>query len=176
MESFTLWEMGALTGLTVGLVIVLFVVALLFIAALYVYHAIALRDIARKMKHKKPWLAWIPFANVVLIFQMGNFHWAFVFLFLIPFLGWAAILVLMIISYWRIFEKLGYAGALSLVLIGTWIPGVSFFAYIAYLVILGVVAWSNEGKIERINVSSGKKKVIARKSAKKKKVKKVSKK
>ncbi len=111
--------------------------------ALYVYIALAWSTIAKKLKHDTPWLAWIPFANIALILQLGNFHWAWVFLLLIPILGWIALPVLGVISLWRIYEKRNYPGALSLIWIGSFIPFLSLFAMAGNLIIFGLVAWSD---------------------------------
>jgi len=109
--------------------------------ALYVYFALALQTIAKKLGHKYPWLAWIPFANEALILQIGEFHWALIFLILIPIFGWIAIWVLTIIALWRIFEKRKYPGALALISIAQLIPFLSWIATIAYAIVFGLVAW-----------------------------------
>lgn len=111
-----------------------FLLFILFVA-LYVYKSLAWQAIARKAKHRKSWLAWIPFADVSMWLQMGGFHWAWIFLVLIPILGWIALLVLFIISTWRVFEKLKYPGWFSLSLV---IPEVGF---ILYMIAIGFVAW-----------------------------------
>jgi len=110
--------------------------AIAFGIVFYVYFAIAWQKIARDQKYKKHWLAWIPFANVSMILQMGGFSWAWIFLILVPFAGWVAIGVLSIISQWRIFEKAKYPGWFSLSSI---IPKVGF---ILYVIVIGFVAWS----------------------------------
>ncbi len=116
-------------------------VFLLFIA-IYVYHAWVWMTIAKKRKYKKAWLAWIPFASTAMRFQLGKkFHWAWVFLYLIPIIGWIAIFILVIISHWKIFEMLKYPGWLSLAPIIDVIPGISGLGSIAYLVSIGFVAW-----------------------------------
>ena len=112
---------------------------LLFIAV-YVYAAITLMTIAKKTNTKNPWLAWIPIANISLILQMGGFHWAWVFLILIPIAGWIALFVLAIISTWRIFEKRKYPGWFSLAMIIPRIGG------ILYLVAIGFVAFADRKK------------------------------
>src|SRR3989344_2468192 len=85
----------ALIGGTFGALVALgIMIAVLIFLALYVYFAFAWMTIARKLKYKYPWLAWIPFANIAMILQLGGFHWAWVFLILIPFAGWIAIIVL----------------------------------------------------------------------------------
>ena len=111
--------------------------------AVYVYMALALSTIAKKLNHPNPWLAWIPFANIALVLQMGNFHWALVFLILIPFLGAIVIGILAIIAAWRIFEKRKYPGWLALIGLLSMIPIIGGIAAIANLVIWGVVAWKD---------------------------------
>jgi len=111
---------------------------------LYVYLGLVWSTIAKRLKHKYPWLAWIPFANVAMILQLGGFHWAWIFLILIPMLGWIALGVLGIISCWRIFEKRNYQGWLSLIPILGFVPFVGWIASIAFLVIIGIVAWGKK--------------------------------
>ncbi len=115
---------------------------ILFILGIYVYASLAWMTIARKLKYNKPWLAWIPFANVAMILQLGGFPWGWVFLFLIPIFGWIALGVLVIIATWRIFEKRKYPGWLSLSMIIPWL------GKIFYLVIIGFVAWEDKEKIK----------------------------
>ena len=121
-------------------------VSLLFVLAIYIYTSLALMAIAKKKKYKYPWLAWIPIANIAMILQLGGFHWALVFLILVPIVGMLAILILSIIATWRIYESLKYPGWLALVpLIGMIpFPAASFLGMIASLVILGVVAWGKK--------------------------------
>jgi hypothetical protein len=113
-------------------------VAIIIGLALYIYTALAWMTIAKKLKHKYPWLAWIPFANVCLMLQLGGFHWAWIFLFLIPILGWLALLILVIIATWRIFEKRKYPGWFSLSIIIPEIGG------ILYMIAIGFVAWKDK--------------------------------
>ena len=136
-DSFSQIASGGIIGglLAVG---IFFLVLVSF--GVYIYTAFAWMTIAKKVKHKKPWLAWIPFANISMWLQMGGFHWALIFLILIPVLGWIALLVLMIISHWRVFEKLKYPGWLSLSMI---IPKVGG---ILYLIAIGFVAWAKKKK------------------------------
>jgi hypothetical protein len=155
MNIFSDMLFGAGIGaLTTGIIFLI----TLFVIALYVYHALAWQKIGKNQKYKRPWLAWIPFANVSMIFQMGNFHWAWVFLFFVPILGWLAIAVLMTIAMWRIFEKSKYPGWLS---ISYPLSGAAKILFIAYLVIIGLVAWKDFDEL----VS----KKIAKKKASKKK-------
>ena len=123
-----LWPILALTA------ILAFIIGLAF----YIYFALAWSTIAGKLKYKKSWLAWIPIANISMILQLGGFHWAWVFLILIPVVGWIALLVLGVIATWRIFERRHYPGWFSISLV---IPKVGI---ILYLVAIGFVAWKNK--------------------------------
>ena len=133
-------QLAALIALGVFAVIL----ALIALAVIYVYTSWAWMTIARKLKHKHPWLAWIPIANGAMVLQLGGFHWAWIFLILIPFLGWIALAVLGIISCWRIFEKRKYPGWLALIPILGFIPFVSWIASLAFLIIIGFVAWKDQ--------------------------------
>jgi len=124
---------GALIGIAIAFAIIIFL-------AVYIYFAVAWQKIARKLKYKKSWLAWIPFANLSMILQLGRFHWAWIFLILVPILGWIALFVLLIIATWRIFEKCGHPGWYSLSMI---IPKVGS---ILYLIAIGLVAWTKKKK------------------------------
>jgi len=124
---------GALLAL--GIVFVIFL-----IAAIYIYSSYTWMTIARKLKYKKSWLAWIPIANCSMVLQLGNFHWAWVFLILLPILGWIALFVLVVISTWRIFEKRKYPGWFSLSVVIPKIGG------ILYLIAIGFVAFADRKK------------------------------
>ena len=114
---------------------------LLLVVALYVYTSLAFYTIGKKLKHERPWLAWIPFANISMILELGGFHWAWVFLILVPILGWIPLGVLCIISMWRIFEKRNYPGWLCLIQLLSPIPFLGWIASIAIMIIWGLVAW-----------------------------------
>lgn len=129
---------GASALAMIGTLLVIFIIVAL---AVYVYTAWAWMTIGNKLKYKKSWLAWIPIANIAMILQLGGFHWAWVFLVVVPIAGWIALAVLTIIATWHIYEKRDYPGWLSLIQIGNFIPFVSWIAGIANLVILGLVAW-----------------------------------
>ncbi len=150
-----------LVGGTVGALTAGLIVAVAFLAlGIYIYHALAWQRIGKNQKYKRPWLAWIPFANVSMILQMGGFHWAWVFLFLIPILGWLAIVVLTTIAMWRIFEKSKYPGWLS---ISYPLSGAVRILFIGYLVVIGLVAWKDVKELK-----TGKK-TTRKKTSKKKK-------
>jgi len=114
--------------------------AVLFALAFYVYFALAWQTIAKKLKFKDAWLAWIPFANGAMILHLGKFHWAWIFLALIPVAGWIALFVLFIIANWRIFEKRKYPGWFALA------PIIPKAGGILYAVAIGFVAWGDKKK------------------------------
>ena len=129
--------LGALIGLGVAIIF-------LIIAAFYIYTSFVWVSIAKKLKYKNSWLAWIPFARWAMILQLGDFHWALVFLALIPVLGWIALGVLLIIATWRVFEKRKYPGFLALIPILGFLPAIGWLANPAYLILLGFVAWKKK--------------------------------
>ncbi len=125
---------GMFTAL-VALGILTIIVAMI---AVYIYYSLALMTIAKKLKYKRPWLAWIPIANIAMMLEIGGFAWQWIFLILVPFLGWAALFVLFIISSWNIFEKRKYPGWFSLSIL---IPQAGV---ILYGIALGFVAWKDK--------------------------------
>jgi hypothetical protein len=141
-------------GALVAFIFASILIIALFIVAFYIYFSLAWYTIAKKLKYKYAWLAWIPFANLSMMLQLGGFHWAWVFLILIPIFGWIALLVLLIIANWKIFEYRGYPGWFSLTMI---IPR---FGGILYLVAIGFVAWGvgnkNEGVRKKENITNKK--------------------
>jgi hypothetical protein len=130
-EMFLSGALGALAGVAI-------VLSLFLGIAIYVYWALAWSKIFRDLKYKRDWLAWIPIAQIAPILQLGGFHWAWIFIILVPLFGWLALFVLIIISTWRIFEKKKHPGWLSLSMIIPRIGGV------LYLIAIGFVAWQNK--------------------------------
>ena len=125
-------------GGSLGILIALGILAIIiFIVAFYVYTSYTWMLIAKKLKYKKSWLVWIPIANLAMMLQLGGFHWAWVFLILIPILGWIGLFALIIVATWRIFEKRKYPGWFSLALILPSIGGV------LHLIVIGFVAWKD---------------------------------
>ena len=127
-------------GIIGGLIALGIITIIFLLISLYVYHSWSWMVIARKLKHKHPWISWIPFASTALRLQLGGFHWAWVFLYLLPIVGWIALFVLLIISYWRVFEKRKYPGWFSLSMI---IPKIGL---VLYLTAIGFVAFKDRKK------------------------------
>lgn len=114
--------------------------ALMFLTflAIYIYTSMAWMTIAQSLKYKKAWIAWIPIANMAMMLQIAGFHWAWVFLILIPVAGWLALFILMVVATWKIFEKKHYPGWFSLSMVIPQIGGV------LYLIAIGFVAWQKK--------------------------------
>ena len=100
--------------------------------------------IGKKLKYQRAWLAWIPFADQSMKLQMAGFHWAWIFLILVPVIGWIALGALIVVSTWKIYEKRKYPPWLSLTQISTIVPSFEVVASIAHLVIIGFVAWKDQ--------------------------------
>ena len=62
----------------------MFIFILLFVAAIYVYMALAIQTIAQKTNTENPWLAWIPIVNIVLLLNIAKKPIWWFLLFLIP--------------------------------------------------------------------------------------------
>lgn len=132
---------NAFTGGVIGALVVFgIILALILIIALYVYTSLAWYTIGKKLKYRRSWIAWIPIVRLAMILQLGSFHWAWIFLVLIPLLGWLALFVLIIIAKWRIFEKRKYPGWFSLSII---LPKIGA---ILNLIVIGLVAWKDRKK------------------------------
>lgn len=127
---------GSMIGLLAGLIIFIVLLSI----ALYVYYAFVWMTIARKLKYKYPWLAWIPVAQLFLIPILAKKHWTWGFMFLVP----IANAVFFFIWTWNIFEQRKYPGWLALVPLLGIIPLIGGLASLAYLVILGFVAWKDK--------------------------------
>jgi hypothetical protein len=116
------------------------VLGIIIAIVLYVYSALVWSTIAKKLGYAKPWLAWVPIANLFLLPILAKKNWAWGFIFLVPIVN----IVFFIIWTWNIFEQRKYPGWLSLVPILNIIPVVGWLASIAFLVILGMVAWADK--------------------------------
>jgi hypothetical protein len=113
--------------------------------ALYIYGALAMMTVAKRLNVANGWLAFIPIANMVLLAKMAKMHWWPVLLyivFIIPivnvFLGWLAsiaIAVFVIIWTWKVCEARGKPGWWSILVI------IPFVGGIWYLIMWGILAW-----------------------------------
>jgi hypothetical protein len=108
-------------------------------AVLYVYYALVWMTIAKKLKYNKPWIAWIPIVNIFLLPILAKKNWLWGFIFLVPIVN----IVFFIMWTWKIYELRKYPGWLSLASLLGIIPILSGFAFIANLIIMGLVAWKD---------------------------------
>jgi hypothetical protein len=132
---------------------------IIFLIIFYVYYSLVLQTISKKLNYSKPWLAWIPLANLFLYPILAKRSWLYGFVYIIPFafipfisyisenlLLIPYLLIILIISYynvswtWKIFNRRKYPGWLSLSQLFIFLG----FGFILYLVILGIVAWKNK--------------------------------
>jgi len=136
VDYASLGSLGALSAFFAAFLIAAIIIAI----ALYVYFALVLSTLAKKLKHGDiAWLAWIPIANLALFPILADKEWPWVFIFLVPIVN----IVFMIIWTWAIFEKRKYPGWLALIPLVSFIPIIGWLAGIANLVILGLVAWAD---------------------------------
>ena len=149
------------SGLLGAIIAVGILLMILFFIAAYVYHALSWREIARKLSYKKSWLAWIPIANISLILELGGYHWAWVFLILIPIFGWIVLFIFVIVAIWRIFERRKYPGWFSLSMV---IPKIGV---ILYLITIGFVAWKDKAGLRKATSTIKPVKIIRVKKVKK---------
>lgn len=136
-------SIGPLSAVIGGLVIFsIFVLILLFIffIALYVYLSFAWHTIAKKLKYKNAWLAWIPIANLFLLPILAKRKWGWGFLLFIPLVN----LVLAIIWSWEIYKRRGYPAALSLVKAGYIVPLLIPVIFLVDMIVLGIVAFEKK--------------------------------
>jgi hypothetical protein len=120
-------------GLAAGFLVVLIVVLI----ALYIYSALALMTIAKRINVEPAWLAWIPIANIYLMTKMAGVPWWTMLVILvswIPLIGPLAMAAAMVWWFWKISEKRGKDGWWGILMI---IP-------IANLVIMGILAWGKD--------------------------------
>lgn len=153
---------GATSGVVIGIIFFALFLLLVLVLALYVYTSLAWMTIAKKLgRGDVAWVMWIPLVNFGLILSLGGFHWAFVFLLLIPLLGWIPLIVLLFIAQWRIYERRGYYGLLALLpLLDIFLGGIGS---LASLIVLGFVAWNDDGPLVTSSPQRVPKKLVQKK-------------
>jgi len=112
-----------------GVSIISSLVSLGMSLVMYVYMALVLSTIAKKLKVENPWLAWIPIGNIYLMVKCAGLEaWHTILACIVPFY---VLYVLM-----KVFERRGFSQWLGCTMI---IPFVNF-------IVLGYVAWGEPGK------------------------------
>lgn len=113
---------------------IMLVVSIVFSLGMYIYSAVTLMAIAKKLGEQNSWFAWIPILNLVLLYKMGDQNPTLLLLLLIPGVGALIIGILSIIAIMNICEKRGYDKLLGLLML---VP-------LANLVLLGMLAWGKK--------------------------------
>ena len=130
IEEFLAAGLGGLGAAALGF-------GLLVLLALYIYYALALMTIARKLKTEPAWLAWIPLANVYLVWKISKTPtWSGILWIVGAVLSWVPLVgllpaAMMIFWFWKIAEMRNYPGWISILLL---VP-------LANLVVPGLLAW-----------------------------------
>ena len=140
--------------LFVTFMVVFILISIVLIVGLYVYCALALQRLAKRMGSDHSWYAWVPFMNVYLRYELAGINPLLFLLYIaplsltiftaIPFVGFLiqyinigvaiAIVVVDTISYMNICEKRGHDKTLGLIAI----------INMAQYVLLGVLAWEKD--------------------------------
>lgn len=97
----------------------------------YIFYALALMTLAKRLDYDNSWFAWIPILNIALLFKIGDMNPLFVLLILVPGVGGLLITVITVIAMMNICEKRGYEKLLGLLNL---VP-------IANIILIGVLAW-----------------------------------
>jgi hypothetical protein len=137
--SYDLSDVDAEAGVFAGMAALLFSGVMLVFSIViglgsYIYCALALMKIAKRLDYENPWFAWIPILNLVLMFQLGGQNPVLLLLLLIPGVGAVVVGVLSIIALMKICEKRGYDKMLGLLSL---IP-------VANYILLGILAWGKK--------------------------------
>jgi hypothetical protein len=124
------WLMPMLAGLALGAI------------AVYIYTSLAMMSIAKKLGSNNGWMAWLPFVNIYLMWELSKTaQWTLIVYFIgifvtwIPFLGWLIAIGIGVIAIywsWMMVERLGKPG---------WWAIFSAIFFPAWLVMLGILAW-----------------------------------
>jgi len=135
---------GAAAGGVLAILAAFAAIFTLFGIALYIYKAFAWMVLARKLKYRYPWLAWIPVANLFLPPILAKKHWVYGFLLFVPpvYFGF------LIYWLWIIYDRRNYPSALALIPIGVVLPWafIPSLAILGHLIVTGLVAWKDMPK------------------------------
>ncbi|WP_404444007.1 DUF5684 domain-containing protein [Microbacterium marinum] len=91
---------------------VLGLLSFLLVLGVYVWVALALSAMFRKMG-EEPWRGWVPFLNIATVLKWGGFSPWLVLFALIPGAGQIAVMVLLVISAHRLGPGFGYGGGMT---------------------------------------------------------------
>jgi len=123
------WGLIAIIGIFLALLVALVV---------YIYTALALSALCKRLNYNQKWLAWIPLANLFLFALLADKKWYWGFLFFIPYVG----PVFWTICLWKIFEKRGFDPKWGLLGLVSFAPKpLGGPGCLIFLIVLGVLAW-----------------------------------
>lgn len=84
-----------------------------FGVALYIYLALSIYFIAKKTHTPEEWMAWVPIANLLLMFNIAKKPWWWILLMLIPIVN----LVIMVLTWREIAHARGKSGVWGILLL-----------------------------------------------------------
>jgi hypothetical protein len=100
---------AVLAGMSIFFIIFSFVVVL----PMYIYFAIVLMTIAKKLNVKNGWFAWIPILNIILMFQCADLNPWLILLVFVP----VANVIVSIFAWMKIAERRGFEAWLGILII-----------------------------------------------------------
>jgi len=121
-------QTAALTAMLAGASLFMFV----FGIAVYIYMALCLYKIAKKLKEENAWFAWLPILNILLMLQIAKKPMWWILLMFIPLVNFVVGILLMI----EFFKRLGKPAWWVLLL---FVPVVNF-------VVWGILAFGGKKK------------------------------
>jgi hypothetical protein len=101
----------------VGFITSLFssIISLIIGLAVYIFSAYTFYVIANKLGYKeKAWMAFVPIANAILLFQMAEMNPLYLLMVLVPCVGWLILLVFVAKAWMKLSEKLGFQSWLGI--------------------------------------------------------------
>ncbi|MDD7927928.1 DUF5684 domain-containing protein [Microbacterium thalli] len=111
-----------------SLLILLVVLSTVLGAVLYVWTALALAGLFRKTD-EQPWQGWVPVLNMAVVLRLGGFSPWLVLVGLVPFAGWIALYVLIVVAAHRIGRDFGVGPAMTVL---------AAFLFVVWASILGL--------------------------------------
>lgn len=133
--------------MTDSTMVVLGVTSLALVVVLYVWFALALAAMFRKM-HEPAWKAWVPVLNVATVLQRGDFSPWLVLLNIVPLFGAIAFFIVFVVAVHRITTAFGAGAGLTVV-------GALFPVVWASILGWGSARWSGHEGAGRVEERSG---------------------
>jgi hypothetical protein len=147
-----------LAGISIAFIGGFLLLALLTVLALYIFTSVATQKLAKRLKYKNSWMAWIPILQIHLLLRMAKLDigiivlfWIMVFLqslpsvtempaiyYLLIIIASLGVMTIYTFTFIKLCERIGYnkwLGLISLTQIGSY-------------VLLGMLAWGKQDSIE----------------------------